>query len=63
VVCKEGERVNIRFKQGDAKIQMLVRGIQNKRMQPFHTTIEPGVDRKGQTPTSEKNLGLSFKER
>ena len=40
VVCKEGERVNIRFKQGDAKIQMLVRGIQNKRMQPFYTTID-----------------------
>ena len=42
MVCKEGERVNIRFKQGDAKIQMLVRGIQNKRMQPFYTAIEPG---------------------
>ena len=42
VACKEGERVNIRFKQGDAKIQMLVRGIQSKRMQPFYTTIEPG---------------------
>ena len=42
VVCQEGERVNIRFKQGDAKIQMLVRNIQNKRMQPFYTTIEAG---------------------
>jgi transcriptional regulator with XRE-family HTH domain len=42
MVCKEGERVNIRFKQGDAKIQMPVRGIQNKRMQPFYTAIEPG---------------------
>ena len=47
VVCKQGERVNIRFKQGDAKIQMLVRSIQNKRMQPFYTTIEPGGGSKG----------------
>ena len=35
VVLKEKERVNIRFKRGDAKIQMLVRNIQNKRMQPY----------------------------
>ncbi len=47
VVCKEGERVNIQFKQGDAKIQMLVRNIQNKRMQPFYTTIEAGGGSKG----------------
>ena len=47
VVCQEGERVNIRFKQGDAKIQMLVRNIQNKRMQPFYTTIEAGGGSKG----------------
>jgi len=42
VVLKEKERVNINFRQGDAKIQMLVRNIQNRRMQPFYTTIEPG---------------------
>jgi transcriptional regulator with XRE-family HTH domain len=47
VVCKERERVNIRFKQGDARIQMLVRNIQNKRMQPFYTTIEAGGGSKG----------------
>ena len=47
VVCKERERVSIRFKQGDAKIQMLVRNIQNKRMQPFYTTIEAGGGSKG----------------
>jgi transcriptional regulator with XRE-family HTH domain len=47
VVCKEGERVNIRFRQGDAKIQMLVRSIQDKRMQPFYTTIEPRGGSKG----------------
>ncbi len=47
VVLGEQERVNINFKRGDAKIQMLVRNIQNKRMQPFYTTIEPGGGSKG----------------
>jgi transcriptional regulator with XRE-family HTH domain len=47
VVLGEDERVNINFKRGDAKIQMLVRNIQNKRMQPFCTTIEPGGGSKG----------------
>jgi transcriptional regulator with XRE-family HTH domain len=47
VVLNEKERVNINFKQGDAKIQMLVRSIQSKRMQPFYTTIEPGGGSKG----------------
>jgi transcriptional regulator with XRE-family HTH domain len=56
VICKEGERVNIRFQQGDAKIQMLVRGIQNKRMQPFYTTIEPGGGSKG----SYSHIGEEF---
>jgi transcriptional regulator with XRE-family HTH domain len=56
VVCKETERVNIRFKRGDAKIQMLVRSIQNKRMQPFYTTIEPGGGSKG----SYSHIGEEF---
>lgn len=47
VVLKEGERVNINFKRGDAKIQMLVRNIRDKRMQPFYTTIEPKGGSKG----------------
>lgn len=47
VVVKEEDRVNINFKRGDAKIQMLVRHIGNKRMQPFYTTIKPGGGSKG----------------
>ncbi|MGO8991392.1 MAG: helix-turn-helix domain-containing protein [bacterium] len=47
VTLQEGERVNINFKEGDAKIQMLVRNIRDKRMQPFYTTIEPGGGSKG----------------
>ena len=47
VVLKEKERVNINFKRGNAKIQMMVRDIKNKRMQPFYTTIKPGGGSKG----------------
>lgn len=45
VVRKERERVNIHFKHGNAKIQMLVRSIQRKRMQPSqepHSWSDPG---------------------
>jgi len=56
IVVKEEERVNINFKRGDAKIQMLVRNIQNKRMQPFYTTIEPGGGSKG----SYSHIGEEF---
>ena len=61
VVCKEGERVNIRFKQGDAKIQMLVRNIQNKRMQPFYTSIEPGGGSKGSYSHIGEECGIVLK--
>ena len=47
VILKKDERVDINLKQSDAKIQMLVRNILNKRMQPFYTTIEPGGGSKG----------------
>jgi len=56
VVLHEGDRVNINFRKGDAKIQMLVRDIQNKRMQPFYTTIEPGGGSEG----SYSHIGEEF---
>ena len=56
VVLKERDRVNINFKRGEAKIQMLVRDIENKRMQPFYTTIEPGGGSKG----SYSHIGEEF---
>jgi len=61
VVCKEEERVNIRFKRGDAKIQMLVRNIRNKRMQPFYTTIEPGGGSKGPYSHIGEECGIVLK--
>jgi len=56
VVLKEEERVNIYFKRGNPKIQMLVRNIRNKRMQPFYTTIERGEGSKG----SYSHIGEEF---
>jgi len=61
VVLKEKERVNIRFKRGDAKIQMLVRNIRNKRMQPFYTTIEPGGGSKGSYSHIGEECGIVLK--
>jgi quercetin dioxygenase-like cupin family protein len=61
VVLKEEERVNINFKQGDAKIQMLVRDIRNKRMQPFYTTIEPGGGSKGSYSHIGEECGIVLK--
>jgi transcriptional regulator with XRE-family HTH domain len=61
VVLKEKERVNINFKQGDAKIQMLVRNIQNRRMQPFYTTIEPGGGSKGSYSHIGEECGIVLK--
>jgi quercetin dioxygenase-like cupin family protein len=57
-VIKEGERININFRKGDAKIQMLVRNIQNKRMQPFYTTIEPGGGSKGSYSHFGEEFGI-----
>lgn len=56
MVLREKERVNIDFREGDAKIQMLVRDVQNKRMQPFFTTIEPG----GGSGGSYSHVGEEF---
>jgi len=56
VVLKEADRVNLDVKKGDAKIQMLVRNVQNKRMQPFYNLIQPGGGSKG----SYSHIGEEF---
>lgn len=61
IVVKENERVNINFKQGDAKIQMLVRHIRDKRMQPFYTTIEPKGGSKGFYTHIGEEFGIVLK--
>jgi transcriptional regulator with XRE-family HTH domain len=61
VILKEKERVNIHFKRGDAKIQMLVRHIRDKRMQPFYTTIEPKGGSKGFYSHIGEEFGIVLK--
>jgi len=56
VVLKEEDRVNVDVKREDAKIQMLVRNVQNKRMQPFYNLIKPGGGSKG----SYSHIGEEF---
>jgi transcriptional regulator with XRE-family HTH domain len=56
VVLHEKERVNINFKEGNAKIQMLVRDLRDKRMQPFYNVIKPGGGSKG----SYSHVGEEF---
>lgn len=47
VVLREGDRVNINFRTGNARMQLLARDIHDRRMQPFYTTIEPGGGSEG----------------
>lgn len=61
VVLKEKERININFRRGDAKIQMLVRNIHDKRMQPFYTTIEPKGGSKGPYSHIGEEFGIVLK--
>ncbi len=56
VILQERERVNINFRRGNAKIQMLVRDIRNKRMQPFYNVIKSGGGSKG----SYSHIGEEF---
>jgi transcriptional regulator with XRE-family HTH domain len=63
VVLKEADRVNIDFKEGDAKIQMLVRAIKNRRMQPFFTTLEPGGGSKGSYSHIGEEFGIVLRGR
>ena len=56
VVLRVTERVDINFKRGNAKIQMLVRDIRNKRMQPLYNVIKP----KGGSKGSYTHVGEEF---
>ena len=61
VVLKEKERVTIKLSRGNPKIQMLVRDIRNKRMEPFYTTIEPGKGSKGAYSHVGEEFGIVLK--
>jgi quercetin dioxygenase-like cupin family protein len=51
----------LNFRRGDAKIQMLVRDIRNRRMQPFYTTIEPGGGSEGSYSHMGEEFGIVLK--
>jgi transcriptional regulator with XRE-family HTH domain len=61
VILTEKERVNILFKEGKSKIQMLVRSTQNKRMQPFFSIISPGGGSKGSISHIGEEFGIVLK--
>jgi transcriptional regulator with XRE-family HTH domain len=58
IVTRCNERVTIDMKEGDLKMEMLVRSISNRRMQPFYTTIEPGGGSKGAYSHVGEECGL-----
>ncbi len=58
LVLSEEERVNILFKKGKSKIQMLVRSTQNKRMQPFYSIISPGGGSEGSISHNGEEFGI-----
>jgi transcriptional regulator with XRE-family HTH domain len=58
VVLRIEDRVNIEFKKGGARLQMLVRDIRNKRMQPMYTTFGPGGSSKGFYSHTGEEFGI-----
>jgi len=56
VILKKEDRIDINVKREDAKIQMLVRNVKNKQMQPFYNLIQPGGGSKG----SYSHIGEEF---
>jgi transcriptional regulator with XRE-family HTH domain len=42
VVTRVSERVDMQLRRWDAKIQSLVKSVDNKKMQPFYTVVKPG---------------------
>jgi len=56
VILKKEDRIDINVRREDAKIQMLVRNVKNKQMQPFYNLIQPGGGSKG----SYSHIGEEF---
>jgi transcriptional regulator with XRE-family HTH domain len=47
VVINEAERISMNFKRGFVKSELLVKHVQDRRMQPFYTSINPGGGSRG----------------
>ncbi|RLB04919.1 MAG: Cro/Cl family transcriptional regulator [Deltaproteobacteria bacterium] len=61
VVMGEGERVEISLKRWKAKISLLVKSTQGKRMQPFYTVIKPGGGSLGLYNHEGEEFGIVLK--
>ncbi|MBW2038128.1 MAG: helix-turn-helix transcriptional regulator [Deltaproteobacteria bacterium] len=61
VVMREGERVEISIKRWKAKINLLVKSTQGKRMQPFYTVIKPGGGALGLYNHEGEEFGIVLK--
>ncbi len=61
VVTREDERVNISLKRWRAKINLLVKSTQGKRMQPFYTVIQPGGGAPGFYSHEGEEFGIVLK--
>jgi transcriptional regulator with XRE-family HTH domain len=58
VVTKEKDQADITFKQGGAKIQLLVRTVHDRLMQPFYNIIEPGGGSQGSYSHAGQEFGV-----
>lgn len=61
VVMKEADRIEISMKRWKAKINLLVKNIQGKRMQPFYTVIQPGGGALGLYQHEGEEFGIVLK--
>jgi transcriptional regulator with XRE-family HTH domain len=58
VVAKEKDQADITFKEGGAKIQLLVRNVHDRVMQPFYNIIEPGGGSQGSYSHAGQEFGV-----
>ncbi|MDH5696335.1 MAG: helix-turn-helix domain-containing protein [Dehalococcoidia bacterium] len=61
VVTRAGDRIEISMKRWKAKINLLVRSTQGKRMQPFYTVIQPGGGAVGLYRHEGEEFGIVLK--
>lgn len=61
IVMRESDRIGISMKRWKAKINLLVRSTQGKRMQPFYTVIQPGGGATGQYSHEGEEFGIVLK--
>ena len=61
VVTRVAERVDMQLRRWDAKIQSLVKSVDNRKMQPFYTVIKPGGGSHGVYTHEGEEFGIVLK--